>query len=416
MVYTLPFMYDLLGQEAVSGLKFQRLVAIPFLGLSLLAPKQRTLQMHHNTVVLMVVALISILVMSDVQEVVQDVPLSPGMTEKMGMKNFIAQFFDNAIKILFLYFVFTRLNNKEINSAFILVLFFGLCQSLTLIYLVSINPEMVLEYGKATFGVKFDKEVLWKNPFFGHKNDWGMYGVYIIYMAFIKKLIEDKLHWFYSIVIVAAVITVGLALSRQAYVFTGLAFILIVLWKRNFKFVLYFIIFAVALLLFTPDFIANRMETFVAVDSGGEFQQLSRKVSDLAINQAVSNLTILPRMFVIEWEYNWSEGFWNGFLHQQGILGLVFLLYVYFHLFQRANFYHNCKRDNLSNIGMLLKIFLVLMFFGCFNRRDTNFMNYYGNIRPIGFLFFFLLFYAEYMYFSMHKTLKSQSSKLTEAL
>ena len=386
-------------------IKISKTSSYSFLGLSLMSTKQRTLQIHHNTVVLMAVALISILVMSDIQEVVQNVPLSPGMTEKMGMKNFIAQFFDNSIKVLFLYFLFTRLNNREINSSFILLLFFGLCQSVTMIFLVSKNPEMVLEYGKSTFGASFDKEVLWKNPFFGHKNDWGMYGVFIIYLAFTKKLIEDKLNWFYILVIVAATITVGLSLSRQAYVFTGFAFILIVFWKRNFKLVLYFFIFVIAVTLFTPDFIANRMDTFTSVNSGGDFQQLSRKVSDLALNQVIGNFTFLPQMFVTEWEYNWSEGFWNGFLHQQGILGLLFLFYLYFHLYQRANFYHQCKRDNISNLGMMLKIFLILMFLGSFNRRDTNFMNYFGNIKQIGFLVLFFLFYAEYIYFTMREKL-----------
>ena len=78
----------------------------------------------------------------------------------------------------------------------------------------------------------------------------------------------------------------------------------------------------------------ERMESMMAVDSLEDAKTINRKISDLSIDQAVSYFTWVPRVLIIDWEYNWSEGFWVGLLHNTGIIGFFTIIYMYFYFFK----------------------------------------------------------------------------------
>jgi hypothetical protein len=130
-------------------------------------------------------------------------------------------------------------------------------------------------------------------------------------------------------------------------------------------------------------------------------------VGGLAIEQAKKNFTIAPQMFFTNWEYNWSEGFWNGLLHQQGIIGLLFHFLLYGYLISRYYHFFRTNHNSLQMFGLFGMVSCIIIFFSNFNRRATHLMHYDGNIEQIGFISLFVILYANLLYYSLKKNSKN---------
>jgi len=396
LVLFIPFPDNLIGSE-ISGLKFQRIACWPAIYFSLRSKSIRKFPVQYGTVLLLTISFIFIKISADILHIVQEPPLSLGQTEALGLKNFIAKTFNIGLHLYVIYVVFTKFSQSNILRFFNLFVLLAALQAGTLIYLAIENPAvLVMEQG--TFN-----NLLWQNPYFGHKNDWGILLVFALFLAINRFSTRNALKYFYILSIVLLLGGIAISLSRQAYVFTVLGFAITIGLKRDLKMTAGIFIIMLVLVIIQPEFLFTRMESMVNVESAEDFQNLNRKVSDLSINQFVKNLQIIPRMFYVEWEYNWSEGFWNGITHQLGILGLGYHIFIYLYFLVRFFGFMNQKPRNLSFLGLTCLIIVLLMFIGCANRRAINFMHYDGTIRQTGFIAIFLIAYCEYVYYSFHK-------------
>ncbi len=396
VVIFLPIAGNVLGQE-ISGVKLPRLLFFIFLYMSWKKKRLRKLQFTKSILFLLLFSTIVIIIFADIQQTLQTVPLSAGQPEAKGLKNFIAHFIDQLIIIIFLLVAYTRLNFKQLSNLYNVLILAGFFQGINVLYMFGLHPEKVF------FGPGFDKTYLWQSLHFGHKNDWGMMFVFMFFITFIRSFLDKENKLLYFIAIGVSVSAVGISMSRQAYVWLVMGFILISVWRKNTKLILYFFIAVIALVIIQPKFLVDRMESMVAVESLEDAKNINRKISDLSIDQAVSYFTFVPRVFVIEWEYNWSEGFWVGILHNTGILGFFGLILMYMKFFTHYQKFSKLNNLKLSSYGILLMTFMVMMFLANFNRRYTHFAHYNGNIGQIGMIVIFMMFYTELMYHGLKR-------------
>ena len=399
-VLFIPFVSSMLGSET-SGLKFQRLACWPFFYYLITSKSIRSLPINPFILLMILVSLMSIKLSADILNTVQVPKVTMGMKEPVSVKNLLAKIFDSSLYFFLFYAVFTKFSQRNINILFNFIVVLGCLQAITLVFLVIQNPQAVLGMGSG----EFDRYYLWRNPYFGHKNDWGILLVFVVFLALNRLNADPKQRYFYLFTIGCCLMAVAFSLSRQAYLFTVLGFIIFTVMNKDVKLGMGFVAIVAIILITQPAFLFDRLDTMINMESAEDFQNLSRKVSDLALDQFVSNLVIIPRMFFVEWEYNWSEGFWNGLAHQQGVLGLIYHVFLYIVLFARYFYFYRQKQRNLSILGITGIIFCTFMFIGCVNRRAINFMHYDGTIRQMGFVALFLLGYSEYVYWSLKRRL-----------
>ncbi|MEM9829704.1 MAG: hypothetical protein AAF944_03660 [Bacteroidota bacterium] len=315
--------------------------------------------------------------------------------------NILAIIYDNLSVILFLYFIFTRLPFNKLTYFINFIILLAILEAISLLFVAIQYPNQVF----GTMASEVDRNILWLNPLFGHKNDWSMILVFIFLVAIVRNIYVKDYKLIYYLVLGIVLPTIAISLSRQAYVWCALVFLVVSWLQKDFRFVGYLSIIALLVVLFQPDFILQRIQSMLEVRSVEDFQELNRKVSDLAVEQAINNFTIIPRMFFQDWEYNWSEGFWNGFLHQQGILGLLYTFFLYFYIYRRYDTLSRMKKGSLYYYCIILMTAIMLMFLANFNRRYTHFMHYKGDIGQIGFLVMFLIMYTELVYSAIRRQL-----------
>ncbi|MEM9982469.1 MAG: hypothetical protein AAF734_08235, partial [Bacteroidota bacterium] len=312
----------------------------------------------------------------------------------------LSRVYDNLAIVAFLYFSFTRLTVLHLKWLFIVLILYGLFFSASIL-------EFNLRYYELLNNPSSDT-VIWQNPFFDHKNYWSMILVFVLLFALILHANTDSHKILLRLCIAASLMAIATSLSRQAYVWSVLAFLLVAVYNRNYKVIMYGFLVAIAVVLLQPEFLFKRMESMLTANSKEDFQALNSKVSDTALDQFVNNFTIVPQMFYQDWEYNWSEGFWNGYLHQVGILGLVFLLYLYFMVYRQFYLLYQMKDKMLKNIGLMGAVSVFLMVTAGVNRRLTTFMNYKGEITEVGLLMMFLVLYASILYYDYHRQTRDQ--------
>ena len=385
MTLWVPFFDNLIG-EFSQALDAHRILFIPFYFLSLRQAKLRSLPGKRKYVWLILISLVLLQATAAVQVLHRGMPLGTDQ-EGSSLYPVLAYIYDNIIVLTLIYFCYTRLSLERLNYFMDLIIFLTALQALAIVHLTVLNLDMLTRFRSDS--------ILWSNPYFGHKNDWSMVFVFVALLALTRKTYKDGKGLFYLICLGAVLLGISLSLSRQAYVWTFGVFVLLAFFNGKFKIIGYLLGIIVLLLIIQPDFLYERMEGMLNASNQEEFQSLNRKVSDLALEQAVNNFTVVPRMFVQNWEYNWSEGFWNGFLHQQGILGLLFVFVLYIMLYLR---FWNISKQNSQRLRYLARmgmIMLILMFFANFTRRHTHLMHYKGEIGQIGLLFMFLWMYVE---------------------
>ncbi len=394
MVLFVPMVSNVMGQS-IGGVKLARLMFLLFAYLSYKRPTLRKLQFDKSIFNFLMITTVIIILFSYVQLQLQTEPLSVGQTEAKGLKNYIASFIDQAIIVSFFVITYLKLNYKQLDNLYNTFILIAFLQGLNILYMVAIRPEAVF------FGAGFVKEYLWNSVHFGHKNDWGMMFVFIFFATFIKTFLEKKNAKLYLIAMGIFLAAIALSQSRQAYVWTVMGFVMVSIWQKNTKIIAYFAIVAIAIAIIQPAFLMERMESMLAVDSLEDAKTINRKISDLSIDQAVSYFTWVPRVLIIDWEYNWSEGFWVGLLHNTGIIGFFTIMYMYFYFFKHYRGLFKTNNTKLSTYGMLVMTYLILMFLANANRRWTHFVHYKGNIGQIGMIVMFIMFYTELMYYSL---------------
>jgi len=397
----IPF-YNELVMGGVPMLTATRLLFFPFLILSINRPMIRKLQINRHMLFIILFSIFSLKITSDILYIVQEVPLSTGQTESYSVKNAFASYLDIFAILSFFYFAYTRLTFYEIKKLFNFILLFAFLEAIALLFLVYKNPHVVMDHAVLQ-GAAFDQTLLWRNPFFGHKNEWGMMLMFLTLatvVILLTKRKEVKSFW-YIVGMAGFLAAIAISLSRQAYVWTFIGTVALIAGTRNYKYFIYMIALLGVIGITQPKFIMDRMESMLTARSSEDFKELNRKVSDQARVQAVKNFQVLPRMFFSEWEYNYSEGFWNGMLHQQGILGMAFQIYIYIFIFLRYYALYQHKHKKLRYYALFGMILVFLMFFANFNRRSTHFLHYKGYFTQINFILIFMFLYIELIYYAV---------------
>ncbi|WKN41971.1 hypothetical protein [Tunicatimonas pelagia] len=399
MAIFIPF-FNIFFDNAISGVTITRLLFALFFILSLNKKKLRELQIDSKLLVLAMIALVTLQLSSSYQILFKNMPIS-GDGSAAGYINVLAIIYDNVVIVLFLYFAYTRLPFAKLNHLVNFVILLAILEAASLLFVAVQNADQV--FGSAASDL--NRNILWLNPMFGHKNDWSMILVFIFLLVIVRNIYVKEYKVLYYLTLGVVLPAIAISLSRQAYVWCVLVFLVVSWLQKDFRFVGYLSVIVLLVVLFQPDFILQRIQSMLEVRNVEDFQELNRKVSDLAIDQAVGNFTIVPRMFFQNWEYNWSEGFWNGFLHQQGIIGLLYTVFLYFFIYRRYSALSKIKKGGLYHYCIILMTAIVLMFLANFNRRYTHFMHYKGDIGQIGFLVMFLIFYAELIYSAIRRKL-----------
>lgn len=402
LVIFIPFYKSFFRAVDIDGLLPSRVLFLIYLYLSLKQPIIRRFPFSKWALGMIIISIISLKFSSEILYTIQDVPLKGAV---MGLKNKLISYYDLSISLCFFYFAFTRLSLKDLNELFRALMIFVLFESITVLYQVYENPQLVMDYGVTSLGEDW-KKVLWQNPYFGHKNDWGLMLGFMVLAAFIRLELDKNAKKLYLWTIAFALMAVAVSLSRQAYVWTVVGVIIITIGTRNSKLMGYFLVGAAILLILQPEFLIRRMDSMISVEDSGDFQDLNRKVSDQALEQAKDNFQLIPRMFFTNWQYNYSEGFWNGMLHQEGILGFVFHMILYMVLFIRYFKFYSSKNKKLSLYGLLGLLFIMLLFFANFNRRHTHFLHYNGQLTQINRMNLFILCYIELVYYAFKNRLR----------
>lgn len=395
-----PFFKDIITLP-ISGLNTTRLMFLPFIYLGFQIKPQRLLKVNKILIFFILLSLISILLSAEVRKLVQEIPLIESKENSPGFLNFVARSVDVLFILIFIYLLLTRLGLKQIEKLMDILILFGLLEALCIIFLVAQNPQSVF------LGEGFDKSYLWRNPFFGHKNDWGMVLAFLVLLTYMRMGMVKSHKILYTSALSIIAMAVLLSLSRQAYINVILGFLLFSVFQGNIKPSIYFSIGLLLVIIIQPTFLINRITSFQDVSNIDQFQNISRKVSGLALNQFIDNLTIIPNIFYKSHEYNWSEGFWNGLAHQQGVIGIFFHICFYFFAIYRYYLIGKTPIKELGILGIMMTTFFIIIFISLYNRRGIHIMHYDGKIEQFGFIFLLLISMSEFWIYHYKKLITS---------
>lgn len=382
-----PYFYDIMNLP-VSGLNSSRLMFLPYLYIGFSTKPVRSFKINKYVFFFVVLSIGSIMISAELRKMFQDLPASESASP--GLLNFIARSADIIFNLLFFYLIGTRLSKKQLDSFLDILILLAALQALSIIFLVAKNPQSLIK------SESFDKSYLWKNPYFGHKNDWGMVMSFMVLVTYIRSIYIKSRKTLYVFAIAFLVLACLFSLSRQAYACMILGFFIISLLQGNLKPAIAFGFLLILIISLQPAFLMSRIDSLLNISNLEDFQQVSRKVGSLAFNQFISNLTIVPNIFVKSYEYNWSEGFWNGLAHQQGIIGILFHISLYFFFIWRYFLISKVRFRELSLLGILMSTFSLIIFLSNYNRRGIHFMHYEGKIQQFGLMLLFLVFFTEF--------------------
>ena len=402
LVSFIMFYQDYFRDVGLSGVTPLRILVVPFIYLSLTREKSRSFPANKWLVLLVLLSIFTIKFTSGLVKVIQEIPPQYRFdSNKVSMFYFIASYYDVIAKLCIAYFAFTRLSLKDLNWLMDVILLIVLLEALSIVHMVIDNPEALLN-----FRGKDANRVLWNNPFFGNKNDWGMMFSFAVAVILIRW-INNKDHQIYFLFAFFWIsLGVGFSLSRQAYVYTILVFLVITIASGNRKLLWIWAASLLLIIVIQPEFLTERLSIFSESSSVEDIQSENRKFGELAIQQAKDNFQLVPRMFTVTmWEYNWSEGFWNGMLHQQGIIGLLFHLFLYGFLFVRYLNYFLISDQRLKLYSLLGMIFTFLMFVAHFNRQTFHFIHYEGPLRTESWFIILIFTYVELIIYAFKNRL-----------
>ena len=387
----MPFISDLLGEGV---LRFGRLATIPLVFHMIRKPAIRRFPANQQVLLLALLSLIVIKVTADLQVIYQisDDPTHQDYNKQLT--NYLADYFDIGSTLLFFYALFTKVTVPDIHYIFKNVLWAVTLQGLSIIYIAITNFNDLLLQTKG-------ERILWDSPLFRHKQYWGPLFCLVFLMHLVIYFNARRKGFGQLFPMGVTLLTLFLSLSRTGYLGVIIGLGVFAVRSKNLKKLFYI---AGVLLLLLPialqiDFVNDRMESMVAADDVGEFQdQSAGHFSDEAMQQYAENFTIVPQMFFVPWEFNYSEGFWNGLLHQSGILGVLVIVLVFYRMLRRFNYLYQKGNSTTQTLAMMGIVFIPL--FAIINTINRNgyFMDYYGQFTSYGLLFILVYLYAELTY------------------
>ena len=387
----MPFLYDLLGEGI---LRFNRLALIPVLFHAFRKSNVRSFPANSQVLTLVLVSLVIIKGTADLQVIYQISGDPTHQDYNKGIQNYLAEYFDTFSVLFLIYTVFRKLTVADVQYFFRNVLWAVTLQGLSIIYIAVTNFNDVLLQTKGS-------RILWDSPLFRHKQYWGPLFclVFLIHVILYFNSRRKSLAQLFPIII--TLVTLFVSLSRTGYLGVIIGLCVFAVRSKNLKTLFY--IAGVTLLLLPValqiDFVSERVESMIAADDVGEFQdQSAGHFSDRALEQYANNFTIVPQMFYVPWEFNYSEGFWNGLLHQSGIIGILIVFLVFFRLLRRANYLYREGNNTTRNFAMMCIVFVPLFIVINSINRNGYFMDYYGDITNYGTLLMIVYLYAELTY------------------
>ena len=387
----MPFFYGLLGEGI---LRFNRLALIPFMFHAFRKPNIRRFPANHQVLVLALISLVIVKVTADLQVIYQISHDPTHQDYNKSLTNYLAEYFDTFSVLFLMYAVFRKVTVPDIQYLFRSVLWAVTLQGLSIIYIAVTNFNDVLLQTKGS-------RILWDSPLFRHKQYWGPLFciVFLIHVITYFNARRKSLLQLFPIVIV--LVTLFVSLSRTAYLGVIIGLCVFAVRSKNIKTLFY--IFGVTLLLLPValqiDFVNDRIESMVAADDVSEFQdQSAGHFSDAAMEQYANNFTFVPQIFYVPWEFNYSEGFWNGLLHQSGIIGVLVVFLVFFRLLRRSNYLYREGNDTTRSLAMMCIVFIPLFMVINTINRNGYFMDYYGDVTNYGLILMFVYLYAEVTY------------------
>ena len=387
----MPFMYSLLGEGI---LRFNRLALIPVIFYAFRKPNIRSFPANSQVLTLTLISLIIIKATADLQIIYQISNAPAHQDYNKGLQNYLAEYFDIFSALFLMYMVFRKVTVPDIQYFFRNMLWAVTLQGLSIIYIAVTNFNDVLLLTQGS-------RILWDSPLFKHKQYWGplFCTAFLIHVVVYFNARRKSLIQLFPIVI--TLLTLFVSLSRTAYLGVIIGLCVFAVRSKNLKNLFYIVGITLLLLplALQIDFVNDRIESMVAADDVNEFQdQSAGHFSDQAMEQYANNFTIIPRIFYVPWEYNYSEGFWNGLLHQSGIIGVLIVFLVFFRLLRRANYLY--REGNLTTRTLAMMCIVLIPLFIIINtiNRHAYFMDYYGDITNYGLLLMFVYLYAELTY------------------
>lgn len=368
--------------------------------------KLRNLKISRNFFITLIIVFALIRISSDIQWLRQ---FSDYNIPKLIFRNV-----NLIVYLVYFYYVFTRVEYKEISRLFNNIILYCLLYSISIFYFTITDYQSFL-YSSFAKGVEYS--ILWSSSMFMHKQAWGPFFVLVVIVLIFRIFISGTNRYFYFICLISSIITVTLSLSRLAYISISLIFLVMLFYvKSKIKYTLIFITFIGVLILLKPQFLINRMESVYSAlflrKSISELQNVSSShLSDYALQQYLDNLTIIPNSLLSsEFEYNLSEGFWNGILYQSGLIGLTIIIILYIKIYRLNIKLIRSGNESLKYLGRLGITILYLSFCQNIIVRDSFIVNYYGLILPYGFIWLYLIYWGELSYSIFQSTKKMEIS------
>lgn len=385
----LPFFSPLLGEGI---LRFNRLAVFPFAFLALQRVSIRKFPANKQLFILALVAIIVIRVTADMQTIFQ---ISKDPTHQFyskSLKNYLADYYDIFTALFLIYMVYLKMSITEIRLFFKSTLLIGTLMALSVLYIAVTNFSAV---------VSKEQGILWDSPLFNHKQYWGplMFVLFLIFFSIYFDARKKTLGKLLPVLITIGAVMVSL--SRTAYISVVIGIVLYGVLGNNFKKLIYIFVIMLFMLpvVLQFDLVRERMESIVAAKDVNEFQSESAgHFSDKAINQYINNFTFAPQIFYTDWEYNYSEGFWNGVLHQAGIIGFLLVALVYYRLIKRYNYLRKVGNEATRTLALAGLIVTVLSIIINVIVRHVFFINYFGTITGLSLLLMILYLTTEVSY------------------
>jgi hypothetical protein len=307
----------------------------------------------------------------------------------------------------FLYIVFTRYTINELNDLLTIVILFVFLQASMSISLMLSSPEVFINSSSlSTFHISNEK-------YLSNRNEWAPFFAITSIILLIFASSKKNRNLFMYAMIGILITNVLFGLSRRGYMLFLVGYIFYLIFSRKLYASIVFIVLGLAFILFQPKVVSQRLDSVYTAQSVDDLRQASSGQFHIeAVDQSKSNITIIPNSFTNDYEsYNLSESFWSGLLYRQGILGFLFQLVMLFLLLRRYLSYY--KRDTSGvDLHITINLTIIITFFVMsFFSTTCYFINYVGNIRPIGLLAFILFLYTELVIHENIKRLVSENDQ-----
>lgn len=370
----IPFFDPFIG---LGLLRLEKIFSLPFLIKYSNEPKRQSI--HITNTMKYAILLILILYLFQILFAVK-YPENYG--HSFSIINLLSNLYTLFIVLAIFYSIFVKIPQDDFLNYFMAIMIVAsLSMASSIIYMIIQNPKEL--YSGLMTGI------MWRNPFFGHKNTWGLYFSLFSLVCYyflsnnIKNININRKLWLFLFFI--SILILIFSLSRRA----ALVFIfgILYLMRRTlgFRTLLLISLVVVGLYAWQPDFLIDRYRAIVEAEKISELRYTATggQLWDEAIAQFIHRFSWMPRFFTESWEYNIMEGFYGQLLFRMGILG--FLTILIFNIVLLI-------KDDL-HFEELYKMIIYYFIFASFGYREAFLTNIYGIFGYSNILISFFVFY-----------------------